>query len=182
MYFLQAAKDIIANEGVENASIRKIADAAGYAYPTIYNYFKDLNELLWETKRLMVLDLVEAMRPKVCPPLQSAEALKEAFRTYIRYYLENPRIFRFFYLYTLQKPRGAQEDTPAEPDFGAMWNEAFKYFVTNGRLREENIDAVARTLIYATHGMLMLSFSNNGDLSEEANLYRDLDKIIDYLL
>ena len=38
MYFIEATQDLILNEGIENLSIKKIADKAGYNTATIYNY------------------------------------------------------------------------------------------------------------------------------------------------
>jgi AcrR family transcriptional regulator len=182
MYFIEAAKDMITSRGVESVSVRNIADAAGYSYPTLYNYFHDLNELLWETKEFMVLDLVEIMRQNVRYPAKDLEEVKGGFKAYIQYYLDHPNIFKFFYQYPLQRPERKTEDSPEEPDFGAMWNDAFLCSVRSGRLQEKDIEAAAKTLIYAIHGMLMLSFSNNGDLSEAANLYRDLNQIVDLIL
>ncbi len=182
MYFIEAAKDMIESQGVESVSVRNIAESAGYSYPTLYNYFHDLSELLWETKGFMILDLVEIMRQKTSYPMKDMEEVKGGFKAYIQYYLDHPNVFKFFYQYPLQKPEGKPEDEPAEPDYGSMWNEAFQGFVRSGRLQEKDIEAAAKTLIYAIHGMLMLSFSNNGDLSDAENLYRDLELMIDFML
>lgn len=39
-YFVDATAEIIEEEGVENVTIRKVADRAGYNSATIYNYFQ----------------------------------------------------------------------------------------------------------------------------------------------
>lgn len=181
-YFLEAAKDMITNQGVESVTVRKIAEAAGYSYPTLYNYFQDLNELLWETKEYMILDLVKVLQNGVQYPLKDPEELKGAFKTYIQYYLEYPNVFKFFYLFPMKIPEAMAEDAPVQPDFSAIWYESFHALVKSGRLKQKDIETVAKTLIYAIHGMLMLRYSNNGDLSDAKNLYRNLDQIIDYLL
>ena len=64
-YFLEAAREIILNDGVESVTVRKVADMAGYSYATIYNYFSDLNQLHWEVKKLMINDIVEALYKKM---------------------------------------------------------------------------------------------------------------------
>jgi len=46
-YFIDAANQIIENEGIEAVTIRKVADIAGYNSATLYNYFQDLNHLLF---------------------------------------------------------------------------------------------------------------------------------------
>lgn len=45
-YFIEAAIDIIKEEGLENLTTKKIGDKAGYSYATIYNYFENFNELV----------------------------------------------------------------------------------------------------------------------------------------
>jgi AcrR family transcriptional regulator len=46
-YFIQATKNILKGEGLKSISVRNIADQAGYSYATLYNYFKDVNELIF---------------------------------------------------------------------------------------------------------------------------------------
>ncbi len=43
--FINAAQEMIETDGIENISIRKIAEKAGFHNSTIYLYFKDLDEL-----------------------------------------------------------------------------------------------------------------------------------------
>lgn len=44
-YFLNAAIEVIEDEGIKHVTIRKIAARAGYTSSTVYNYFKDLSHL-----------------------------------------------------------------------------------------------------------------------------------------
>lgn len=180
-YFLEAAKEIIIKDGVENVSVRKVADIAGYSYATIYNYFTDLNELLWEVKKLMINDIFEALQKKYTGITKDIEGIKKGFRAYVEYFIENPNVFKFFYFRHITKP--AEETGGAEevPDFDEMWKETFKEFVLSGKVRMEEIEVLAKTLIYTIHGLVTLYFSGNGDLTGE-KVYKDLDRIVDYLL
>lgn len=45
-YFIDAAHEIIEKEGIENVTIRKAADLAGYNSATLYNYFDNLDHLI----------------------------------------------------------------------------------------------------------------------------------------
>ncbi|MDM8534164.1 TetR/AcrR family transcriptional regulator, partial [Clostridiaceae bacterium HSG29] len=49
-YFIDAAITIVNREGIEKATIRNIATEAGYNSATIYNYFNDLDHLIFFTK------------------------------------------------------------------------------------------------------------------------------------
>ena len=46
-YFIEAAKEIIRGEGIEAVSSRSVAERAGYSYATLYNYFKDVRDLVF---------------------------------------------------------------------------------------------------------------------------------------
>ena len=181
MHFLEAAKEIIMIEGVENVSVRKVADVAGYSYGTIYNYFKDLNELFWEVRNLVIRDITVYMHNKINEPLYDLEGIKKLFKIYITYYFENPNVFKFFYFHQLSKRDGALKGTEGELNFEEIWKETLKGFVSDGTLKKTDIEVVSKIFIYAMHGMIAISFSDNDSLSQEA-VYHDLEKIIDYLL
>lgn len=46
-YFIDACIEIIETEGVKGVTIRKVADLAGYNSATLYNYFENLDHLLF---------------------------------------------------------------------------------------------------------------------------------------
>ncbi|MDW7675194.1 MAG: TetR/AcrR family transcriptional regulator, partial [Bacillota bacterium] len=159
MYFLDAAKEIIINEGHENVSVRKVADMAGYSYPTMYNYFDDLNGLLWDVKEAMIRDLIELMSKKMMKTTYDINGIKKLFRIYVGYYFENPNVFKFFYFHQLNSVYKKIDEAESEINFAQMWQETFKGFVLAGKLQETEIEAVAKLLIYGVHGMLTLCFS-----------------------
>lgn len=46
-YFINAADEIIKSEGIEAVTIRRVADMAGFNSATLYNYFENLDHLLF---------------------------------------------------------------------------------------------------------------------------------------
>lgn len=176
-YFIEAAKEIIIRDGVENVSVRKVANLAGYSYATIYNYFSDLNQLLQETKLCMIRDMVAYMGSVQGDKVGGLDEIKRLNRMYALYYLEHPHVFRFFYSYRL-----TNESKVAEQyfDYEASWRNTYQCLVTDGTIREEEISIVGKTIIYALHGLLALFFSDNG-LTQEA-LLSELDQSTEYLL
>ena len=180
-YFLEAAGEIILKEGVESVTVRKVADIAGYSYATIYNYFTDLNQLLWEVKKLMINDIVEALYKKMAGTAKDVDGIKKSFKMYVEYFLENPNVFKFFYFHHLGKPAEETGENEEDPDFDAMWKETFKELVISGKIRAEDIEVLARTLIYAVHGLITLYFSEDVDYKGE-DVYCELDKVIEYIL
>lgn len=176
-YFIDAAKQIILQEGVEGVSVRKVADIAGYSYATIYNYFSDLNALLLAAKHAMILDMVAYMGGAEGGKAAGVEEFKRLNRRYAGYYLEHPHVFRFFYSYRLtEEPQAA----PQHFDYATSWQDTYQGLVEDGTIQAEDVFIVAKTIIYALHGLLALYFSDNG-LTEEA-LLSDLDQLTEYLL
>ena len=175
-YFILAAKEIIMSEGVENISVRKVADKAGYAYTTIYNYFTDVNELLKAVKDVMIEDVMSYMQGDMQDKIVDLEELKRSNRVYMAYYLEHPHIFHFFYSYRLN-PTSTQ---PVLPDFEKHWEITYGSFVEKGVIRKEDIHVIAKTMIYSIHGLLALYFSDNG--MKKVDLFEDLNTITNHLL
>jgi AcrR family transcriptional regulator len=93
---LDAAEEVLANRGLEGASTAAIAERAGVAVGTLYNYFPDrdaLIESLFKTRRAEMLpSLIEAARAAQREPqdrqlrayLASALAVFEEQRAFIR--------------------------------------------------------------------------------------------------
>lgn len=97
-YFIQATKDILKGEGIKGVSVRNIADQAGYSYATLYNYFKDVNDLVF----VCVSDFQEECKlfinSQMPRDLDGVNRLKATILAYLKYFVEYPGIFDLFYL------------------------------------------------------------------------------------
>ncbi len=176
-YFVQAAKTIILEEGVENVSVRKVADAAGYTFSTIYNYFGNINELLQDVKDEMIKDLLKYMQEQSPTMILNIEDVKLQNRKYVEYFIANPNVFGFFYSYRLH-PVG-RSDVPV-PDFSSQYLKTYRSFVDLGLIHESDVPILAKTFIYSLQGLMALYFSDNG-MTQEI-LYEELDRIAEFLL
>ncbi len=58
-YFIDAAAKIIEEEGVDNITIRKVADIAGYNSATLYNYFENIDHLIFFAAMKYMKDYVQ---------------------------------------------------------------------------------------------------------------------------
>jgi AcrR family transcriptional regulator len=176
-YFVQAAKEIILDEGVENTSVRKVADKAGYSFATLYNYFTDINELLQEVKVVMIQDVINHMLGKMPDKIYDMDDIKNLHRLYIEYYIDRPNVFSFFYSYRLNTVKVKPTDMP---HFEKIWQATYLGMVKSGAIKEAEVEIVAKTIIYTMQGVLALYFSDNGLTTED--VYRDVERIIDHLL
>ena len=176
-FFLEAARDIIISEGVANVTVRKIADITGYSFATIYHYFSDLNELLLETKTLMIHDMMDYMKHHSVEQLDSLEGIKKQNHIFIDYFIKHPNIFVFFYSYRLDY---AVTEFTVKTDIGENNGELYQAFVTNGTIKQADVPVITKTIIYSVYGTLAIFFSNNGLTINK--LHEDIDQIIEFLL
>ncbi len=176
-YFIEAAKTVIKQEGVRNVSVRKIADLSGYSYGSIYNYYDDLDDLLFEVKNSMIYDLMGQMGGQPEEPLQSVEDIKNINCAFADYFIDNPNIYEFFYSYPLQKTGTTPMD---EMGFNESRLLPYEAFVEKGIIKKEDLPTVFNTILYSLFGLLNLYFSSNGMTKQK--LHEDLSDIIDYIL
>lgn len=81
-YFIDAVKQIEAEEGLNAVTIRKVADIAGYNSATLYNYFENLDHLLLFASMDYFRDYVSELPAKlegVSDPIDRYIAIAECF-------------------------------------------------------------------------------------------------------
>ena len=107
MYFIEATQDLILNEGIENLSIKKIADKAGYNTATIYNYFEDLEELILYSSIDYLKIYLKDLRNEINSDMKAIEIYETIYKVFVYHSFEKPEIFHtlFFgkYSYKLEK-------------------------------------------------------------------------------
>lgn len=95
--FIDAAKEIIRKEGIENISVRKIAQTAGFHNSTIYLYFKDADYLLLLASLKYFDSYIQKPKKysdKMAEPKERFLAIWTAFGDTV---FEHPKIFQNFF-------------------------------------------------------------------------------------
>ena len=180
-HFAQTAKDMILQSGVESVSARKLAHLAGYALGTIYNHFSSLDELLWYSRSLMIEDLGHYLMTKNPGKVSGGEDLKQLFRSYMAYFLDNHHIYRFFYFHSLDKSEKRERNFTEAPGFKEQRNHTFSFLSHSGRYSQSEIDQIGQIIINSIQGLLTMVITDNDGLKAES-AYRQLDKMIDFLI
>lgn len=96
-YFIEAANQIIEKEGVGAVTIRKVSDLAGYNSATLYNYFDNLNHLIFLATmgHLEVYNTAIASYVDGCGnSLEEYLAVSECF---CKYSFESPEIYELLF-------------------------------------------------------------------------------------
>jgi AcrR family transcriptional regulator len=83
---LKAAAEVIANDGFEGASVRKVAARAGIGLSGIYYYFKSKDELLFAMQENTFSMLVESLERKLKDTNSPAEKLKAVIDNHLQFF------------------------------------------------------------------------------------------------
>jgi AcrR family transcriptional regulator len=164
---LEAAKGIVHDKGHEAVTVRCLAEVTGNSYTNLYYYFKDVNALLWALRLNMIEDMIAELTSAFVSKADPVEEIISAFSLYSDYFFDHPNVFRFFYFYPFVQPVGDNGYEALEARFQGMWQTSFIRLVQEGILQPKDIEVVAKTLIYALQGMIMLSLSANGSSTKE---------------
>jgi len=105
---LDAARKVFEADGLDGASLRAIAAAAGYTPAALYFHFESKEEIYAEVLRDSLADLRQAIARSISRTGAPADRLRAAAMAFFRYYAENPRDLDLgFYLFRGgMKPRG----------------------------------------------------------------------------
>ena len=112
---LQGAKKLFIENGIEQTTIRNIADEISYSVGTVYVYYKDKNSILHDLHTLGFKQLGGEMRVlmSVAEPMERLAAIG---RVYIRFAVDNPDMYDL--MFNMKAPMEFLERTDEEE-----WNE-----------------------------------------------------------
>jgi AcrR family transcriptional regulator len=105
---LDAARKVFEADGLDGASLRAIASAAGYTPAALYFHFDSKEAIYAEVLRGSLVNLGTAVRRATLRAKTPAERLRAAAMAFFRYYDDNPRDLDLgFYLFRGgMKPHG----------------------------------------------------------------------------
>lgn len=155
---LEAARDVLATDGVDALSMRSVGERVGMSATAIYRYFANKDALVDAVVRAgferfgAYLSTAAEAHPK--GSLDRLAALGEG---YIRFALENEAYFKL--LFSLQHPHPqAIEDLPHAGGHGLL-RQAVLDAMDAGALRRADPDIVVMYLWSVAHGLLTLSMT-----------------------
>jgi AcrR family transcriptional regulator len=109
---LDAARKVFEADGLDGASLRAIANAAGYTPAALYFHFASKEEIYAEVLRDSLTSLRQIVDRAVLRAKAPADRLRAAAMAFFQYYAENPRDLDLgFYLFRGgMKPKGLGKD------------------------------------------------------------------------
>lgn len=156
---LEASMKLFINEGFEKVSIRKIADIIEYSPTTIYLYFKDKNEILFELceEGFIKFESLNKNLPEIKNPLTRLHKMGE---NYVGFGLQYPEYYDLMFI------QNAPMDKLAEMNDGKwihgdraldLLRSIIKECMTKKIIRKGDVDSVTMAVWGMVHGLVSLA-------------------------
>lgn len=162
---LDASMKLFVEQGFENVSIRKIADLIEYSPTTVYLYFKDKNEILYELHEVGFQKMA-AYNADLWTIKNPVVRLHKMGEYYIKFGLENPAFYDLMFI--LQAPMESLqalencEWTSGDQALGKL-KETIQECMDKKMIAPGDVDAIAITIWGMVHGMVSLAIRNRFD-------------------
>lgn len=180
--FIEAAMGILRSEGLGCISARNVAEQAGFSYATVYNYFEDMKDLVFECLGAFRRECLEEAARQVAGKTGGSllERVQGKFQALLRYFIQYPGIYDLFYLEKMASPRregerASQVLTLVRDLLGADWEECCRGRDEEARLLLED------QLLFLSAGLLLL-YRNRGYPGDYRELMEKMDRQLAALL
>lgn len=101
-YFIIAARKIIDEDSIQNITIRKVGELAGYNSATIYKYFDDLNHLKFFAAMTYLNDYIDEIPKYIKDATNSKEVYIKVWNCFIDNSFKIPNIYQALFLAELK--------------------------------------------------------------------------------
>lgn len=177
---VDAAVEIIAEEGFNRLSIRKIANRIGYAPGTIYNYYKNKDEILDYIYHTVYLEVVEEVKATlaVSRNLPESEQLRMSSLIFIYTMTKYPEKFKVVMLRTKED---RSDDEPTSDDSQGI--DILRKLILDGKEKgvfQSATEVSAELILVALMGFVFHIVNN--DISMEQQGKRMAEAYVDFLI
>ncbi len=152
---LEAARDLIAEGGIEAVSMRAVASRVGLSATALYHYFEGKEALVDRVVTQGFRRSEEYLRSAIEDlPRGSLERVAALGEAYIRFALENRQYFKIIFAIRHDRPR-AIDDVPGQGGYLVL-RESVVEAMEAGAIRREDPDLVVLFLWAVVHGLVTI--------------------------
>ncbi|MCL7927097.1 MAG: TetR/AcrR family transcriptional regulator [marine benthic group bacterium] len=152
---LDAARDLLAEGGIEALSMRAVASRVALSATALYHYFDNKEALVDSVVQHGFKRSEEYLRRAVeHHPRGSMERVAALGEAYIRFALENRQYFKIIFAIQPEEPR-AIDDVPGRGGYRVL-HESVVEAMEAGTIRRENPDVVVLFLWSVVHGLVTI--------------------------
>ncbi|MBB5635459.1 AcrR family transcriptional regulator [Pedobacter cryoconitis] len=179
-----AAMKMFLEDGYAKTSIRNIADAIEYSPGTIYLYYKDKDELLFEVQAQAYLKLLAAFKQNVTST-DLLERLEQLGKTYVSFGLANPELYDLMFI--IRAPTNVDKEVHGDNGHDTLTYtiSLIEECIQAGLLIFKDVNQAALQIWSMAHGLVSLNLRCRLKvmIPEEASVPEILHKAIEeYLL
>ena len=166
-YFINAAKELVLEEGIKNVTVRKVADIAGYSYATIYNYFRDIDTLMLYCINEFLEECYQYVSSEKHPKT-SLEQIKSMAKSYIEFFIKYPQAFQLVFVefISVEPPEELKENL-SNPKIAILLYEALQTYATERGLSIDETYTLRQIISNFLHGRLLFHIKRNLDKNDE---------------
>ncbi|MCK8827612.1 TetR/AcrR family transcriptional regulator [Natroniella acetigena] len=184
--FINATSQIIEEEGIKGVTIRKVAKIAGYNSATIYNYFDNLNQLIFFAAMNFISDYVQEVPQYMEQSSNTLERFLLMWECFCKYSFKKPKIYyavftedignkpedlmeKYFSLFPEKLGDPPQDLTPIflESDLSKRTALAIQPCIEAGYFTSKQAAEIDKMITLTYHGMISLLLNNRVDYSAE---------------
>ena len=181
-YFIAAAKETLRGEGLRAVSARNIAAKAGYSYATLYNYFKDVNNLIFECVVDFQRELSDTAEQAAAAAEPGEERLKAGLTAWLNYFIQYPGIFELFFLERMGDFGNMGETAEViRNSIESAASPGIDDLINGGRFNEEDRNTLIDVLRFNLTG-LILYYSNRRYPPDYPSLISEMKNQIELIL
>ncbi len=152
---IAAARDVLAQDGYDGLTIRRVAERAEYSLGTVYGYFADKDDLLYTLVREDFVRLTEQLRT-IRDTHAGAAAVREILLSYVRMGLERPQSYEIMFMLKPQLASRNASDGDADDHAYAIFRGCIVAAIRRGEFRRDDPDVLAQMLWASVHGLVSL--------------------------
>lgn len=181
-YFIQATKEILKSEGLKALSVRAVADRAGYSYATMYNYFKDLNELVFYCVEDFFQECRTFSDEQVSAQPNGIARLKSKILAYAVFFTEYPGIFDLFFMERIGSLGNKKEVLELTSDsVNKICQPEWEYCLKHGLVSPNNYNLLQKQTQFMVVGILLL-YLNRANPASYPEFISEINSHLDQLL
>lgn len=155
-YFIEAAKEILKSEGLRVASVRNIASKAGYSYATLYHYFKDVKELIFECVKDFQDECEKMIRKEIAKTAPGLDRIKAITRVYIKYFIQYQGVYELFFIERINDFSGKTPTIELIVTFlDRLCENDWAYCIEKKIMTKERTEILQAQIRYTTAGLLL---------------------------
>jgi len=174
-----SCKELILTNGINNLTVSQVAKTAGIGKGTVYEYFKNKDEIVFE----LVTILMQEHSQKLKSSLETKNSTKEKIREFSSFFYsqeeqELRKLYKEFISLSLVAPKSEMLEFHAQcsESYFSWFREILRNGIEQGELKPEALQ-LAKGLFVIGDGM----FIQNSVIGREKDIKKDLDTFIDTL-